>query len=460
MPEMAMVSRLIGRVKRQFQCVARQWSLALLLVGLLLVFSVERPAPASVETRLSWDLAQERFDFAGWEIAAVWHKLTHNLIAPQRYMSEQDRHDFLLDYLALVGESQRLEGEIHRIYVNPEIENAEAATAELRTRRDELRAAISARQSTAEAILEEQVASVLEDEGFGILGQELPPVRVRFTPLPRLLVISPRSRIERLHQLSLAHGLGVAQQEAIEEEIDTTYDVSSLITGIGGLSAYPSMLLESSSINWVAEVTAHEWTHHYLAPRPLGRNYNVSGETRRINETVASIVGREVGRKVVARYYPEHLPPELEPNPELEEPETEQEEESSQPAACDFRIEMRQTQIKVDELLGEGKVEEAEAYMERRREVFVEHGYAIRKLNQAYFAFHGAYAAQPGAAGKDPIGPAVRELFARSPDLRAFMSRVASVTTLDDLEMILEEREQDDSTRRSADSPVNDADSS
>jgi len=444
--------RLIDRVTRPFKHAARRWSLALLLVAVLLIFSVERPAPASIETLLTRELAQERFDFAGWEITAVWHKLTHSLVAPQRYMSERYRHDFLLDYLSLVSKSQRLEGEIHRIYVNPEIENADAVTVELRDRRDELRATISARQSTAEAILEEQVASILEDEGFSVLGQELPPVQVRFTPLPRLLIISPRTHIERIHQLSLTYGLGVAQQEAIEEEIDTTHDVSSLITGIGGLSAYPSMLLESSSINWVAEVAAHEWTHHYLTPRPLGRNYQTSGETRRINETVASIVGREVGRKVVARYYPEYLPPEPEPDPEPEEPKEGQEEESSQPEAFDFRMEMRETRINVDKLLTEGKIDEAEAYMERRRVTFVEHGYAIRKLNQAYFAFHGAYAAQPGAAGEDPIGPAVRDLFAHSPNLRAFVGQIAGVTTLNDLEMVLEELREENPTGVSADS--------
>lgn len=448
-----MVRRSIAGFIRLVEHIARQWKLVLLLAALLLIFSVKRPPPASIETRVNRELAQQRFDFVSWELKAVWQSLTHDLISPERYMSEEDRHDFLLDYLSLVGESQRLEGEIHRVYVDPEIEDADAATVELRARRDELRGAISARQSTAEAILEEQVASVLEDEGFGVLGQELPPVEVRFTPLPRLLVISPRTHIESIYQLSLTHGLGVAQQEAIEDEIDAAYDVSSLITSIGGLSAYPSMLLESSSINWVTEVTAHEWTHHYLTPRPLGRNYESSGETRTINETVASIVGREVGRKVVARYYPEHLPPEPEPSPEPEE------DESPEPAAFDSRLEMRETRIQVDELLAQGKIKEAEAYMEQRREVFVEHGYAIRKLNQAYFAFHGAYAAQPGAAGKDPIGPAVRELFARSPDLHTFVGRVAGVTTLDDLEAVLEELRQNPADG-TADSLIGDSGSS
>ena len=72
--------------------------------------------------------------------------------------------------------------------------------------------------------------------------------------------------------------------------------------------------------------------------------------------------------------------------------------------------------------------------MEARRQVFVNHGYAIRKLNQAYFAFYGGYAAEPGgAAGADPIGPMLRELRAASPSLRDFMRDVAGVTNYDDL---------------------------
>jgi hypothetical protein len=103
---------------------------------------------------------------------------------------------------------------------------------------------------------------------------------------------------------------------------------------------------------------------------------------------------------------------------------------------------MRETRVRVDELLAEGKVEEAEAYMEQRRQVFVEEGYHIRKLNQAYFAFHGAYADQPGASGADPIGPAVRDLFARVPDLHSFVAQASRVTTLEELEALLVEMER------------------
>ncbi len=78
---------------------------------------------------------------------------------------------------------------------------------------------------------------------------------------------------------------------------------------------------------------------------------------------------------------------------------------------------MHATRVRVDELLAAGRVEEAEQYMEERRALFVENGYMIRKLNQAYFAFYGSYADQPGATGSDPIGPALRELRYYSPSL-------------------------------------------
>jgi hypothetical protein len=256
-----------------------------------------------------------------------------------------------------------------------------------------------------------------------------------------LVVVSPRDRIERVYSLGLDHGLNAAQQEAIEERVEASpglpFQVSSLVTGIGGLAAYPAMLLEASSLNVVAEVTAHEWAHHYLTPRPLGWSYDATPDARTINETVASIVGTEVGRRMVARYYPELLPPELQAGSE-EPPE---EVPSSEPPTFDFRVEMRETRIRVDELLADGRIEEAEAHMEERRREFVANGYAVRRLNQAYFAFHGAYADEPGAAGEDPIGPGVRELRALSPDLRTFLARVAQVTTLAEVEELRDQME-------------------
>lgn len=432
--QQALIEKWIKHIQRFLGRVARQWKLALLAMVLLLNLTGEGPAPSSLDTQINRMLAGMRFNFANWETETLLSKLAHSLVQPQRYMRESTRHDFFLAYLDLVAQTQQLNAEIQRTYADSEVGNPEAATSHLRAKLAERRAAEDARQLLAEAILEEQTACVLADEGFGLLGWIFPPPSVHFTPLPLLLVVSPREHIKREFSLGLRHGLGIAQREAIEEQVDTSFDVSSLVTGIGGLAAYPAMLLENSSLNWVTEVTAHEWTHHYLSPHPLGRNYDGNPETRTINETVASIAGQEIGRQVIAQYYPELLPPEPEPvAPAPEKPPT-----PPEPPAFDFRAEMRETRVRVDALLAEGRIDEAEAYMEERRQTFVANGYYIRKLNQAYFAFHGAYADQPGAAGADPIGPAVRELRASSADLHTFVTQIAPVTTLAELEAVLE----------------------
>jgi hypothetical protein len=100
---------------------------------------------------------------------------------------------------------------------------------------------------------------------------------------------------------------------------------------------------------------------------------------------------------------------------------------------------MHSTRVRVDELLAQGKVGEAEQYMEERRLMFWDHGYVIRKLNQAYFAFYGSYADVPvGPAGEDPVGAAVRELRAQSETLAEFLNRMAGLTSFDGLQELLQ----------------------
>ena len=103
----------------------------------------------------------------------------------------------------------------------------------------------------------------------------------------------------------------------------------------------------------------------------------------------------------------------------------------------DFGEEMRITRKNVDIFLAEGDIEKAENYMEARRRLFVLNGYNIRKLNQAYFAFHGIYGYDP--ASISPIYEDLKELRERSPSLKHFLDRTAAMTSYDDLKRALEE---------------------
>jgi hypothetical protein len=421
---------MLDYLRRFTRWIRRRAKLFFVCVVLALLVTAEGPPPAALETGVGGVVSEVRFDFTGWEIDALWAKFTHWLLQPQRYVQEADRSAFVRDYAALVMRALDLERQIETVYADPQVSDPDAATAALRAELAGLRATVSARQLLAESIIEEQIGTILVQEGLGLLGQPFPPVGLHFTPLPYVLVISPRERIEPIYQAELEHGLGVVQRVAIEEAVEGAHDVSSLVTGIGGLSAWPAMLLEWPSLDWVSEVGAHEWTHHYLYLRPLGWAYDSNQEARTINETTASIVGIEVGRRVLARYYPDLLPP-----PPAEEPP--QGGLPPEPPEFDFRAEMYETRVEVDRLLAEGRIEEAEQYMEERRAFFWENDYRIRRLNQAYFAFHGSYADAPGASGEDPIGPAVLELRERSPSLQAFLSHAASITTLEELLAVL-----------------------
>ena len=423
------------KVHRYFK---RIFWIALLVGALWVGLPGARPRPDDTNFRTLGHARDVLFDFAGWEARALADKAVHAALRPERYLSENERTQIVRDYLALVGEIQRLEREVQDIYLQPDIDH-EAASAALRAERDRLRAEQQAQQALAESLRQSQVAEVLAEYGFGVGGQIIPPVVIRFTALPTMLIISPRDHIERIGSYPLEHGLTVDDMEVVEAQVEDDQDVSALITPIGGLAVWPAMLVETSYLPSAYEVTAHEWTHHYLAMFPLGFNYAASRETITINETVASIVGREIEWAVLNRYYPDLAiePPNYAPVPE---PEPQPNPVPDEPPAFDFRAEMRETRVRVDEMLAAGQIEEAEAYMEARRLVFVENGYRIRKLNQAYFAFYGSYADEPGATGADPIGPALRELRYTSASLKDFIVAVRGMTSLAEIQAELDAR--------------------
>jgi hypothetical protein len=420
-----------------------QWtrtaSIALLLLSILFIVHGEGAPPQDVKFRLNIATTHRAFNFFTWEIKTIARKLAFGALSPQRFLDEDQRARFVLGYLDQVREASQLSNEISRAYSNPEIDDPAAATQAQQEALNDLRAQMQRSGLIAEAILGEQVGDVLRSGGFGVLTQILPPVSSTFTPLPYLLVISPREIIQSLYQRPLVTGLTAADQDAIEQELESMFpDKSAYVTGIGGLAAYPAMLLESSSIDWVSDTVAHEWSHHYLVFYPLGFYYDRSGETRTLNETAASLMGEWAGQEIILRFYARYL----NRSKNLPNPLTLTEEEAvASQTYFDYGAEMHLTRVTVDQLLAEGKIEEAESYMEERRRYFVANGYRIRRLNQAYFAFHGAYASAPGASGEDPIGPAVRRAWALSATPREFLHTLGPITTLAGLEAQIGGRE-------------------
>jgi hypothetical protein len=367
------------------------------------------------------------FDFLGWTLAAVVDEAAQWGLGSSRYLEPVNEIMVVREYLQLVELIQQKRAELENAYGDPDQVQSATEIARLTSELDELSMRLDGLRPLAEDILEGQVATVLEQLELGSEPFVFPPVAFQFARLPSSLIVSPRDVIRQDANISLRVDMSLEQVVALEQQVEEYENVSSLVVPVGGLGTYPTMILETTSLTWITEVIAHEWVHNYLSFRPLGFNYSTSPEIRTMNETTASLIGEAVGREVLKLYYPELLPP---PEPAPAAPEA-----SPAPVPVfDFRAEMRATRLRVDELLAQGSVEAAESYMDERRLFFRENGYPLRRLNQAYFAFHGAYADEPGgAAGDDPVGEAVRTLWKQSASPAAFLQRMARMNSFDDL---------------------------
>ena len=368
------------------------------------------------------------FDFVSWTVDALAVKLGQASLDTPYYLIEPSRHQLMVQYLHTVDAILQDEDKLNLYFSDPSVKDPEAASAGLREALDNLYAEQRQIGPIAESILQEQISATLSRLGLTEGGQPMPPVLFHMSPLPYDLIISPRNVIRQDAAISLDPTLPVDQQSSLESKVDKNLDVSSLVVPIGGIGTYPTMVERTTALDWLSSTIAHEWTHNYLSWHPLGLNYDTTPQLRTMNETTADIVGGEVGKAMLKKYYPE-LVAEFTTAEPVDYPL------APVKAAFDFNHEMHTTRVHADDLLAQGKISEAESYMEQRRLVFWQNGYAIRKLNQAYFAFYGAYADVPGgAAGQDPVGPAVRKLRASSSSLSVFLHTIAEMSSYTQLQ--------------------------
>ncbi len=411
------------------------WWLAVLLAWALLLATpaaVRLPPETRDQVR---SLTQGlEFDHAVWTWDALRLKVHYAALNPERLWTPPQQRDLVLAYRETVRAIEAREADLQQVYGDPGLDPAarEQAAAPLRAELQRLYARREHLAPLAEEIIQAQVSVVLAEVGLTVGGQPLPPVLYHVSPLPWGLVISPRTVIRQDAFVTLRPDLTLEEHIALEARVEQALNVSALVVPVGGVGTYPTMVMQTSDLRWQIETVVHEWLHNYFDWHPLGWHYTRDPQVRTMNETAATIGGQEIGRRVVARFYPELLPP----PPPPQTPATDAGSATPPEPAFDFQREMRITRERVDALLAQGRVAEAEAYMEARRQVFWEHGYRIRKLNQAYFAFYGAYADSPagGAAGEDPVGAAVRALRAQSPDVGTFLRRIAWMSSFADLQ--------------------------
>jgi hypothetical protein len=246
-----------------------------------------------------------------------------------------------------------------------------------------------------------------------------PPVAIKFTQPPQLLVKSPRDRIFREGDTLLQPGLDIQQVGSIEKKT-TDADTVSIVIPLGGIAAYPAIVDGDGSYGALLELASHEWTHHYLAFWPLGQTWGASADADTLNETTAQITGREIARLIGSKHPTQFPPHEDGSAPPLPAPKV------------DFNSVMHDLRLKVDALLKAGKVNEAQQAMDATQKHLAKNGIYVRKINQAYFAFYGTYATSPQSS--NPIGPKVERVWSLTQNVGLFLANMREVTSVKDLD--------------------------
>lgn len=398
--------------------------------------SASQPRPQNEIDRVRAYTRSIEFDYLSWMLSAIDLKIQQGAVGIPGYLDREQSSTAVSDYLHLTQHLMDAQDALTKIYANPSITDKRAASEHVRTQLDALISQQAAAAPIAEGILQGQVSQVAADLGLTTLGQPIPSVLYHETAVPDALIVSPRNVIEQTANISITAGLPADEQTALEDRVMKGLNVSALVVPIGGVGVYPTMIMQTTDLHWLTSTIGHEWTHNFLEFRPLGLLYDKTPELRTMNETTADIVGGEIGAEVIQLYYP-NLHSAVAPSPDLglvAFPFSHPNPGDVPRPPFDFRAEMHKTRVTVDALLAQGKISEAETYMEQRRQIFVQNGYDIRRLNQAYFAFYGAYADVPGgAAGEDPVGPAVRSLRAQSRSLADFLNRISWMTSFSEL---------------------------
>ncbi len=368
-----------------------------------------------------------RFSIYGWELQALSYELEEFVFGGEEVTA--DESPLVLEYFSLVQRIRELEWQIVAVEDGTgtdELASLEVELDVLQKQKDDL-------EDKAERVLEKQIKETLAqldiynptDDSLG-LEITFPPINFALEKPPRLLVVSPRDRIDRISDITLRQDITMGEIEEIEAAIDEL-GVSSLVVGLGGVATYPAFVSNDASLRFAINTAIEEWLHQYLFFKLLGFLYSLDSigisqdyEIIVMNETLAGIVSKEIGDILYQKYYSQYdvLNSQIESAEETE-------------AEFDFYKEMRGIRIAVDEYLAQGEVEKAEEFMENKRLFLASQGYYIRRLNQAYFAFYGAYADSPTSI--DPISVELKALRQKSDSLSDFLNIVAAMTSHNDL---------------------------
>ena len=284
-------------------------------------------------------------------------------------------------------------------------------------------------RKTAELLLERRLSQAVVDLEldtplplFDRVRVVWPPVDVDLGEPLHVLAVSPRDEVRMVRSVLLTSDVEREDYERIEASVEADGRWSAWVGRVGGVALYPASVVASRDYLSTLRIMAHEWTHHYLGFHPLGLAYGRGSDMRTINETVADIVGDQLGEAAAELAG-------------FEAPSGAQSDTERERIRAETDPILRQLRLDVDELLGEGEIEQAEERMVEVRSQLMALGRSFRRINQAFLAFRGGYGASPASAS--PWGDRLLEFRAGTDSLAEFIEQVRDIGSAEEADAIL-----------------------
>lgn len=378
-----------------------------LTVLLITIFIITSNSDYSRQSYLDQATEKHNFSIFWWEIKNLPNKWLHLAWEsfPGNKPTHKERINLINEYLLMSNKLKNSNQEL---------------SAEEKTKLEKRLTFLRAR--TEEAI-ESIISNVLIKENLGITFNILmPPTDFKLDSPPAIVVTSPRDRIDFSASKLISNDVTESEKIEIEAIVESDGKTSALVDRLGGLGTYPAFVSDKGSLRNLLQTASHEWLHNYWILHPLGQHMWDSSEMTIFNETAANIAGDELGdiafqsmggiienqtHPIKALGYESH-----------------------------FNEILRETRLEVDRLLGQKKVEEAESYMNEITLILQKDGYKIRKINQAYFAFHGNYADTPSSTS--PIGKELKEYRSYFNNVGKFIESVSQIKSYNQFLQILD----------------------
>jgi hypothetical protein len=217
-----------------FQRIMRGLEVTVVLVIIASVTGFSNPSLTNPIEKIRAYTRDIEFDYLEWMLDAAILKVQAASVYLPHTIDRATQKQIVDEYLRTIQSILEKEYLLAQMYADPNIEDKETFSADLRAELNELYTHQNQLSPLAEAILQNQITQVISEIGLTSAGQPIPNVWYHSTRLPMALIISPRERIEQTANISVDMNLTVDEQAALETTVDKNLNTSSLVVQIGG----------------------------------------------------------------------------------------------------------------------------------------------------------------------------------------------------------------------------------